>query len=99
MKNIPNLKIWPTVTNEEWRGSEINVGEEFQAAIGFSAILGGSRAPNGAFSAGGLNGSWWSSSEVDAATVWTRFLHSDFSGVYRNNSNKSFGLTVRCLLN
>lgn len=85
--------------NVEWRGTDINVGNKLQASDGFSADLNGSRAPNGAFSAGGRNGSWWSSSASDGTTVWTRLLHADFSGVYRSNSNKSFGLSVRCILN
>jgi uncharacterized protein (TIGR02145 family) len=85
--------------NEEWRGSDMNVGERLQDVDGFSAILGGSRASNGVFSSGGRNGIWWSSSEVQSVSAWTRLLRSEISGVYRNNSNKSFGLSVRCLLN
>lgn len=85
--------------NVEWRGTDMNVGENLQSAGGFSADLNGSRATNGAFSGGGRNGSWWSSSETDGTTVWTRFLYFEFTGVYRSNSNKSFGLSVRCMLN
>lgn len=82
--------------NLEWRGD--GIGTKMRDINGFSADLGGTRAPNGAFSSGGNNGVWWSSSEIDASTVWTRFLRYEFTQVNRNNSNKVSGYSVRCIL-
>lgn len=105
---IPSDNDWKTLEIElgmtseeanglEWRGD--NVGELMRASEGFSATLNGTRAASGSFSSGGRNGSWWSSSQEDGSTVWTRLLRDEFTQVYRNKSNKMEGLSVRCLLN
>lgn len=82
---------------EEWRGD--GIGTIMRESNRFAAVLGGTRAANGQFFAGGNNGVWWSSSEIDAFTVWTRFLRNEFTQVNRNISNKVSGYSVRCLLN
>lgn len=104
---IPSDDDWKTLEIElgmtaeeansiEWRGD--GIGTKMRDENGFSASLGGTRAANGQFFAGGNNGVWWSSSEIDASSVWTRFLRSEFTQVNRNSSNKVSGYSVRCIL-
>lgn len=81
----------------EWRGDD--EGEILRDSNGFSAVLGGSRSGNGAFSAGGNNGAWWSSTSYNDFNAWARFLYHDTAKVYRNNYDKRNGSFVRCLLN
>lgn len=80
----------------EWRGD--GIGTIMRDESGFAAVLGGTRGANGQFFAGGNNGVWWSSSEINATTVWTRFLRYEFTQVNRNNSNKASGYSIRCIL-
>jgi len=65
---------------------------------GFSALPGGLR-----FNAGGVfinlgsNGYFWSATEYDNSTTWSRSLSDYDAHVYRENRDKEFGQSVRCL--
>jgi uncharacterized protein (TIGR02145 family) len=65
---------------------------------GFNVLPGGNRSDSGSF----LNirdyALFWSATDLDYTSAWTRFLF-DFSGnLYRfNGRNKSVGASVRCL--
>lgn len=63
---------------------------------GFTALPGGSRDINGAFSRIGTSGFWWGS---DNGTAWYRDLDYNYAGVIRVSPNKKNGLSVRCLKN
>jgi uncharacterized protein (TIGR02145 family) len=64
---------------------------------GFSGLPGGFRSINtGTFYSVGLSGSWWSSSG-STALAWYRNLGYNNGNAYRNDNNKRFGLSVRCL--
>ena len=64
---------------------------------GFTALPGGYRYVDGYF--GGVRdyGDWWSSAEYDTSNAWYRGLGYDDSNVYRGNTVKSMGFSVRCL--
>jgi len=62
----------------------------------FTALPGGSRDINGAFSRIGTSGFWWGS---DNGTAWYRDLDYNYAGVIRVSPNKKNGLSVRCLKN
>ena len=64
---------------------------------GFTGLPGGGRSKNGTFNYVGLNGSWWSSTEVITNSSWNRILYYNYGSVYRVNSNKAIGFSVRCL--
>lgn len=94
--------------SEEWRGENNNIGgkmkdvnswtgENVTNESGFSAIPTTSRTNGGQFSAS-YSANWWSSSESNEITAWKRLLHNDHNHVYRSSSTKSFGFTVRCVL-
>ena len=64
---------------------------------GFSGLQGGNRGYDGAFYNIGYIGNWWSSTENDSNNAWFRNLNYFNGNVYRNNLNKAYGFSVRCL--
>ena len=64
---------------------------------GFSALPGGYRTNEGAFSGISLNGSWWSSTENNVNDAWLRNLSYGNGVVNRYGSNKKSGFSVRCI--
>ncbi len=61
---------------------------------GFSALPGGFRDSNTYFYGYGTKGYWWISSTGEG---WYRYLHCDYSTVYRMGGNKLNGFSVRCV--
>ncbi len=67
-------------------------------AVGFSGLPSGGRDGSGTFYyAGGLGGFWWSSSSYGSANAWYRDLSCFNNYIYRSNSNKTYGFSVRLL--
>ncbi|QQS52360.1 MAG: fibrobacter succinogenes major paralogous domain-containing protein [Bacteroidota bacterium] len=65
---------------------------------GFTALPGGYRnETNGAFEGIGLNGIWWSKTEIDTDYAWYRFIHYNNSDFLRYHYVKEYGLSVRCV--
>ena len=64
---------------------------------GFNALPGGDRGSSGSFYDLGSSGYWWSSSERSGTDAWSRRLRYDLDQVYRGNSFKARGFSVRCL--
>lgn len=66
---------------------------------GFSALPAGYRGADGTFTGGliTINGSWWSSTSIDAGTAWARGVYYNLESVYPGRGNKPEGLTIRCL--
>ncbi|MDR0983358.1 MAG: hypothetical protein LBM07_09000 [Culturomica sp.] len=67
---------------------------------GWSGLPGGYRNNSGStFSNVGAGGYWWSSSENRSSSAWRRALVYVNATVHRFTYNKSYGFSVRCLLN
>ena len=67
---------------------------------GFSALPGGTRSSNGAFSTVGNYGCWWSSTQSASSTsiyAYSRSLYYNIAYLVRYYSNKSDGMSVRCV--
>jgi len=64
---------------------------------GFTALPGGYRDYNGSFYDLSGNGVWWSSTERSTSYAWRRYLNYNYANVFRYDSNKSLGFSVRCL--
>lgn len=64
---------------------------------GFTALPGGTRNYDGAFYNIGLNGLWWSATEIDATKAWYRYVGYDYSDVGRDYVYKKIGFSVRCV--
>jgi uncharacterized protein (TIGR02145 family) len=85
------LKEWGT---NHW--GDPNTGATNES--GFTAIPGGYRAADGRFSAIGLIGNWWSSTEDFSSTVaYYRLVDYWVSSVTRDWEYQQDGLSVRCL--
>ena len=65
--------------------------------LGFSALPGGYRDYYGGFEYLGVDGNWWSATECNSGTAYTRNLNYTNAGVYRDVVNKSYGFSVRCV--
>jgi uncharacterized protein (TIGR02145 family) len=65
---------------------------------GFSALPGGCRDDQGAFSYQGGIGFWWSATQADATGAWNRYLYYNRDYLFRNGDYKSCGIAVRLLM-
>ena len=68
---------------------------------GFSALPGGNRydAGDGSFNSLMNNGYWWSATEYNSIMVYYRLMDSHNTEVSHYGSNKSNGMSVRCIKN
>ena len=65
---------------------------------GFSGLPSGIRGANtGAFFAMGRHAGWWSSTELDTEKVYGNEIDYNFSYSFKNNLNKKYGMSVRCI--
>ena len=64
---------------------------------GFSGLPGGYRYSSGTFVVIGKDGYWWSSTEHDTGSAWTRNLDCKNGDVSRYGNDKHSGFSVRCL--
>ncbi len=66
--------------------------------FGFSALPGGGLASGGSVhSLNGINGLWWTSSEINGDNTWYRHIDHDIAGISRYEVEKVTGFSVRCL--
>ncbi|OFY67348.1 MAG: hypothetical protein A3H98_05690 [Bacteroidetes bacterium RIFCSPLOWO2_02_FULL_36_8] len=64
---------------------------------GFTALPGGIRNAFAVFNSINNNGSWWSSTALDATRAWYRYLAYNSSSANRTANQKVLGLSVRCV--
>ena len=108
--HIPSVTEWTTLTT--YLGGETVAGGKMKAtgtslwdtpntdatnSSGFTGLPGGFRFTNGTFFDVGINGYWWSSSEVDASKAWFSVLVYYNGNAYGGNFDKPNGFSVRCL--
>jgi len=65
--------------------------------VGFFALPGGFRSNSGTFFVCSWYGYWWTSSESDSSNAWFRSTVYHKSKIYRNQSFKEDGYSVRCI--
>lgn len=102
----------PTVqlANTGNRGASANAGSKLKSrelwqeqssvvtdSVGFAALPGGTRWPNGMFSNAGVSGNWWSSTEQNTNNAWFRQLWMNNAGITRTNVPKRSGASIRCV--
>lgn len=66
---------------------------------GFTALPGGYHLLDGSFKKLGLTGYWWSATEGDPNSAWSRELYYNHSDVIRAHPEKPYGYSVRCVKN
>jgi len=64
---------------------------------GFSALPGGYGSSGGSFGSVGYGGYWWSSSEGDSRSAYSRYMYYDNEYASWDYDGKSFLFSVRCL--
>ncbi|HAH24883.1 MAG TPA: hypothetical protein DCL77_14210 [Prolixibacteraceae bacterium] len=66
-------------------------------SLGFTALPGGNRYVYGKDDDIGEVACWWSSTEGDESTAWSRGLYCYYANMSRNCTHKASGLSVRCI--
>ena len=65
---------------------------------GFTALPGGSLGGgDGSFDYLGFNGAWWSLTESTTELAWYRWMKKQDTEIIRDDANKRYGLSVRCI--
>jgi hypothetical protein len=77
--------------------AELNRVSDLKDPAGFAGLLGGYRNYLGPFNFIDYIGHWWSSSEFDTTHVSGRYLNYNNGVAYGFSTNKTSGLSVRCL--
>ena len=106
--HVPSDAEWTVLT--DFLGGELVAGTHMKSisgwnsngngdnSSGFTALPGGYRSLNfGTFSNAGFRGYWWSATENSSYDAWYRSLYYNNAYVYRYDSNKSYGFSVRCI--
>ncbi len=65
--------------------------------IGFTALPGGYRHPDGRFYTLRRNVNFWTSTAQDGYNAWYRNIFFNNGGIYRNSYNKTSGFSIRCV--
>jgi len=81
-----------------WNGGNLESNSEFGTS-GFTALPGGYRSNDGSYDYMGNFGYFWSSSAYYSSNAWYRKLYFYSSDVYRYNSYRKYGYSVRCIRN
>ncbi len=109
--HVPSDAEWTTLTDflggEDIAGGKLkeigtthwrtpNAGATNES--GFTALPGGHRDIDGAFTAMGDDGYWWSSTKYGSTgKVWYRNMNYNYDGVVSVSNNKINGHSVRCI--
>jgi uncharacterized protein (TIGR02145 family) len=78
-----------------WNSGALESDSEFGNSA-LAVLPAGHRLTNGSFDYQGYYATLWSSTET-GSNAWTRDLYYNNTDVYRNNYNKAFGFSVRCV--
>lgn len=91
-----------------WRGTDQgtklknstgwSAGENGTNTTGFSALPGGYRYyTDGTFNGVNILGYWWTGTSQGTTLAWYRRLDGNNSGIYKANTSKTAGKSVRCI--
>ena len=109
--HIPSEVEWTTLTTflegeavaggkMKAKGTSLWITPNTEAinSSGFTGLPGGYRGGgSGAFNDVGYYGNWWSYSEYNTNFAWRRALDYSNGNVFRNDTNKTRGFSVRCI--
>lgn len=108
--HVPTDAEWTTLTNflggEAVAGGKMKTPGNWQSpntgatnSSGFTATPGGYRDNNGTFSSNGSLANWWSFTEFDAVSSWSRNVFYFGPNASRVSAPKARGFSVRCIRN
>jgi uncharacterized protein (TIGR02145 family) len=92
-KSLASKEDWYTSSNSGAIGNDVTKNNK----SGFSALTGGFRDYNGNYDGQSYLGFWWSATEYDATSAWTRYLDYSSASLGRHDYSKSCGCSVRLL--
>ena len=89
-----------TGTVEDGTGLWRRPNKDATNVSGFSAVPSGTRFATGSFNMVSQHVMFWTSTEYDANSVWTRMLDYGQGGIFRDNTaiTKDYGIAVRCVM-
>ena len=98
-KSLAGSTDWSLVTDKDILSDFLAIGADlsFNNSSGFSAMPGGYRADFGKFNSMSRYGDWWTSTQEDAGTAWSRYMSFYFNAVYWSRDNLNYGFAVRCV--
>ncbi|MCK9203564.1 MAG: fibrobacter succinogenes major paralogous domain-containing protein, partial [Bacteroidales bacterium] len=95
--SIAGGKIKSTGTIEAGTGLWHDPNTEAANAYGLTAVPGSYRDLDGTFYGIGYYSIWWSSFQSGNDSAWVRVLDYNYGGVSRDDDDRSYGFSVRCL--
>jgi len=87
-----NMKI-----KDEWAGKHRSWVYPYLNLSDFGGLPGGKRTESGSFSGRGTEGYWWSSTSTESYAMCIKLAYHS-PNVNTPNADKSYGLSVRCML-
>ncbi len=94
-KAMASSSGWASYSNEGSIGSTDYL--EKQNASGFTALPGGRRGNKGSFIYVVKYGNWWSSTEYNASSAYSRRLFYNGYNLINLDGTKDYGFSVRCV--
>lgn len=95
--NIAGGKIKSTGTIQGGTGLWFSPNTGATNESGFTGLPGGARFPNSDFINLTYSGAWWSSTEGTTTSAYERDTNTSSTNLYRNDADKKFGFSIRCL--
>ncbi len=89
-----------TGTMEDGTGLWRRPNKDATNVSGFSAVPSGTRFATGSFNMLSQHVMFWTSTEYDTNSAWTRMLDYNQGGIFRDNTaiTKDYGVAVRCVM-
>ena len=97
LPNVAGGKMKSTGTLQAGTGLWQSPNTDATNESGFTGLPGGCRCGAGTAAGIGIGGLWWSSSENDASSAWSRDLNNGNGNAFGYYGFKKFGFSVRCL--
>lgn len=91
-KALASQNYWEASTNAYAVGNDLTANNKTL----FGAVLAG-YCSGSSFDDAGLNAIFWSSTQYDSYSAWSRVLYYDFAVVGRYNDDKYYGYSARCV--
>ncbi len=90
---------WSEVSDKDVLSELLAIGADlsFNNSSGFSALPGGYRSDSGEFVSMSRYGDWWTSTQEDANSAWSRYMCFYYTGIYWSKDNLRYGFAVRCV--
>ena len=93
-KSLAANSKWIAYTTIGSIGNDLTINN----SLGFTLLPGGNRNnATGIFDAVTSFGGWWSSTENTVSTAWNRDMHNTSTDLGRYDTNKKYGMSIRCI--